>query len=69
MAGEGLLTAQGLALVSGGPSSNVCTITATGRAGNGVTRVVRCLVEVAGSGEKGVKMLGWLDMAPWEEGG
>ena len=69
MAGEGLLTAQGLALISGGPSSNVYTLTATGRAGDGVTRVVRCLVEVAGSGEKGVKMLGWLDMAPREEGG
>ena len=69
MAGEGLLTAQGLALISGGPSSNVYTITAIGRAGNDVTRVVRCLVEVSGSGEKGVKMLGWLDMAPREEGG
>jgi hypothetical protein len=30
---------------------------------------VRCLVEVSGSGEKGVKMLGWLDKAPREEGG
>ena len=69
MVGEGLLTAQGLSLVSGGASSNVYTITATGRAGSGVTRVVRCLVEVSGSGEKGVKMLGWLDMAPREEGG
>ena len=69
MVGEGLLTAQGLALLSGGPSSNVYTITATGRAGGDVTRVVRCLVEVAGSGKKGVKMLGWLDMAPRGEGG
>jgi general secretion pathway protein K len=69
MVGEGLLTAQGLALLSGGPSSNVYTITATGRAGGDVTRVVRCLVNVKGSGEKGVKMLGWLDMAPREEGG
>jgi general secretion pathway protein K len=69
MVGQGLLTAQGLALLSGGSSSRVYTITATGRAGNGVTHVVRCLVEVSGSGEKGVKMLGWLDKAPLEEGG
>jgi general secretion pathway protein K len=69
MVGEGLLTAQGLALVSGGPSSNVYTITSTGRAGGDVTHVVRCLVEVSGSGGKGVKMLGWLDKAPREEGG
>jgi general secretion pathway protein K len=69
MVGEGLLTAQGIALVSGGPSSNVYTITATGRAGGDVTRVVRCLVEVSGSGGKGVKMLGWQDKAPREEGG
>jgi general secretion pathway protein K len=69
MVGEGLLTAQGLSLISGGLSSNVYTITAIGRAGNDVTRVVRCLVDVSGSGAKGVKMLGWLDMAPREEGG
>ena len=69
MVGEGLLTAQGLALLSGGSSSSAYTIIATGRAGNDVTRVVRCLVEVSGSGEKGVKMLGWLDKAPREEGG
>ena len=69
MVGEGLLTAQGLALISGGASSNAYTITASGRAGDNVTRVVRCLVEVSGSGEKGVKMLGWLDEAPREEGG
>ena len=68
MVGQGLLTAQGLALLSGGSASSVFTITATGRAGNDVTRVVRCLVEVSGSGEKGVKMLGWLDKAPREEG-
>jgi general secretion pathway protein K len=69
MVGEGLLTAQGLALISGGASSSVYTITATGRAGGDVTRVVRCLVEVSGSGGKGVNMLGWLDKAPREEGG
>ena len=69
MVGEGLLTAQGLALISGPASSKVYTITATGRAGGDVTHVVRCLVEVSGSGEKGVKMLGWLDKAPREEGG
>jgi hypothetical protein len=69
MVGEGLLTAQGLALLSGGSASSVYTITATGRAGNDVTRVVRCLVEVSGSGGNGVKMLGWLDKAPREEGG
>ena len=69
MVGEGLLTAQGLALLSGGSSSNVYTITATGKAGGDVTRVVRCLVGVSGSGGKGVKMLGWLDKAPRGEGG
>jgi general secretion pathway protein K len=69
MVGEGLLTAQGLALISGGSSSNVYTITATGRAGDDVTRVVRCLVEVSGSGGKGVKIMGWQDKAPREEGG
>lgn len=69
MVGEGLLTAQGLALVSGGSSSNVYTITSTGRAGGDVTHVVRCLVDSSGSGGKSVKMLGWLDKAPREEGG
>jgi len=69
MVGKGLLTAKGLALLSGAASSNVYTITATGRAGGDVTRIVRCLVEVSGSGEKGVKMFGWLDKAPREEGG
>ena len=69
MAGEGLLTARGLALLSGGSSSNVYTITATGKAGGDVLRIVRCLVGVSGSGEKGVKMLGWLDKAPRGEGG
>jgi general secretion pathway protein K len=69
MVGEGLLTAEGLALLSGGSSSNFYTIVATGRAGNDVTRVVRCLVEVSGSGKTGVKMLGWLDKAPRGEDG
>ncbi len=69
LVGGGLLTPQGLVLLSGAASSNVYTITATGRAGGDVTRIVRCLVEVSGSGEKGVKMLGWLDKAPREEGG
>lgn len=69
MVGEGLLTSQGLALLSGPASSSVYTITATGKAGGDVTRIVQCLVEVSGSGEKGVKMLGWLDKAPREEGG
>ena len=68
MVGKGLLTAQALAFITGASASSVYTITATGRAGNDVTRVVRCLVEVSGSGEKGVKMLGWLDRAPREEG-
>jgi len=69
MVGAGMLTAQGLAFLTGGSASSVYTITAAGRAGNDVIRVVRCLVEVSGSGEKGVKMLGWLDKAPREEGG
>lgn len=69
MVGEGLLTAQGLALISGGASANVYAIIATGRAGSDVFHVVRSLVEVSGSGKKGVKMLGWLDKASREEGG
>lgn len=69
MVGEGILTARGLALLSGGSSSNVYSITATGRAGGDVTRVVRCLVEVSGFGGKGVKMLGWLDRTSAEGGG
>ncbi len=69
MVGEGLLTPQGLAMISGGTSSNVYTIVATGKAGGDVTHIVRCLVEVSGSGKKSNKMLGWLDRAPLEEGG
>ncbi|MGZ8450023.1 MAG: general secretion pathway protein GspK [Candidatus Deferrimicrobiaceae bacterium] len=69
MVGEGLLTAEGLALISGPASTNVYTITAIGKAGGDVTHVVRCLVEVSGSGEKGVTIVGWLDLAPLEEAG
>jgi len=69
MVAAGGLTAQGLGLISGRQASTVYTITATGRAGTGVVHVVRCLVEITGRGEKGVKMLGWLDKAPREEGG
>ena len=65
MAGEGL-TAQGLALISGGQASNVYTITAMGRAGTGVVHVVRCLAEIAGGGKKAVRILRWLDQAPRE---
>jgi general secretion pathway protein K len=68
MEGEGLLTAQGLALLSGGASSNVFTITSTGRAGGDVIRVVRCLVEVSGSGGKRGKILEWMDKASRREG-
>jgi general secretion pathway protein K len=66
MVGEGLLTSQGLALIAGGGSSNLYTITATGRAGAGVSHAVRCLAEFSGGGKKGVKILGWLDQAPRE---
>lgn len=68
MVGEGRMTAQGLALVSGGQASNVYAITATGRAGTGVVHVVRCLAEVTGRGEKAVKILRWLDQVPREVG-
>ena len=68
MVGEGRMTAQGLALVSGGQASNVYAITATGRAGTGVFHVVRCLAEVTGRGEKAVKILRWLDQVPREVG-
>jgi general secretion pathway protein K len=69
MVSEGILTAQGLALLSGADSSNVYTITATGKAGGDVTRIVRCRVEVSGTGGKQVKILGWRDRASREEGG
>jgi hypothetical protein len=60
--GEGEMTAQALALLSGGRSSNAWTVTATGRAGPGVARVVRCLVEYPGGGRKEVKILRWLEV-------
>lgn len=69
IAGDGITPSVRFMVLSGGPSSNVYTITATGRAGNDVTRAVRCLVEVSGSGGKGVKMLGWRDKVSREEGG
>ena len=65
MVGQGL-TSQGLALISGGQASSAYTITATGRAGTGVVHVVRCLAEIAGAGNKAVKILRWLDQAPLE---
>ena len=69
MVAAGGLTTQGLGLISGRQASTVYTITATGRAGTGVVHVVRCLVEITRRGEERVKMLGWLDKAPREEGG
>ena len=69
MVGEGKLTSQGLALISGGQASNVYAITATGRAGTGVVHVVRCLAEVMGGGRKAIKILRWLDQVPREVGG
>jgi general secretion pathway protein K len=66
MVGEGLLTSQGLALIAGGGLSNRYTITATGRAGGGVSHAVRCLAEISGGGKNTVKILGWLDQAPRE---
>jgi general secretion pathway protein K len=66
MVGEGLMTSQGLGLVSGGRSTNVYSITATGKAGGGVARTVRCVAEVAGGGRKAVKILRWLDQVPGE---
>jgi general secretion pathway protein K len=69
MAGRGLLTPKALAMVSGRPMSKVYSITATGRAGTGIIHAVRCLAEIAGRGEKAVKVLGWLDLAPGEAEG
>ena len=66
MVGEGLLTSQGLALITGGGASNRYTITASGRAGTGISHAVRCLAEISGGGGKAVKILGWLDQAPRE---
>ncbi len=69
MVGEGLLTAEGLALISGASASNVYSITAVGKAGGNVTQAVRCLAELSGTGEKGVKIRGWQENVSPEEGG
>jgi general secretion pathway protein K len=63
------ITAEGLALLSGSRASAVYTITATGSAGGGVVHAIRCLVEVAAGGKKGVMILRWLDQAPREAEG
>jgi general secretion pathway protein K len=63
------ITAEGLALLSGPRASAVYTITATGSAGGGVVHAIRCLVEVAAGGKKGVMILRWLDQAPREAEG
>jgi hypothetical protein len=60
------ITAEGLALLSGPRGSAVYTITATGTAGGGLVHAIRCLVEVAAGGKKGVMILRWLDQAPLE---
>ncbi len=69
MVGEGILTAEGLALVSGASASNVYSITAIGKAGGNVTQAVRCLAELSGIGGKGVKIRGWQENVSPEEGG
>jgi general secretion pathway protein K len=69
MVARGVLTAEGLAMISGRVASNVYTITSTGRAGTGVSHTVQCLVQVSGGGKKGVKILRWLDQAPREGNG
>ena len=67
-AGAGV-TAEGLALLSGPRASAVYTITSTGKGGEGVVHAIRCLVEYSAGGKKGVKILRWLDQAPWEAEG
>lgn len=69
MAGRGLLTPQGLSMLSGGETSRVYEIIATGAAGNGVRHTVRCLAEIGDAGGNKVKILEWLDLAPREEEG
>jgi general secretion pathway protein K len=69
MAGSGMLTPKGLALLSGRQASRVYSVTATGRAGAAVVHTVRCLAEVGGAGKNKVKILRWLDLAPPEEEG
>jgi len=68
MVGNGMLTAEGLALISGWRGTNTYLITSTGRAGGGIVHVVQCLAEVTGEGEKGVKIRRWLDLASREGG-
>jgi general secretion pathway protein K len=62
----GIAPSMRMVVFSGGAASNVCAITATGRAGTAVSHTVRCLAEVSGAGRKGVKILRWLDQAPRE---
>ncbi len=67
MAGRGLLTQKGLSMILGSRASRIYEITSTGRA-EGVFRTVRCLVEASGTGAGKVRIIGWLDLAPREEG-
>lgn len=50
-----------LSLLSVVPGSNIYAIAATGRAGGGVVRVIRCVVEIGSFGAKPVKILRWAD--------
>ncbi len=59
--GGGAAPGGALTLLSVFPGSNVYTITATGKAGGTVTRVVRCAVQVGGGGNKPVRIVRWED--------
>ena len=50
-------------------SSNVVTLTATGRAEGGIVRVVRCTVNAGGAAARGSNVIIWNDYAEKEEQG
>ncbi|MDA8123411.1 MAG: type II secretion system protein GspK [Deltaproteobacteria bacterium] len=62
LAEEGI-PATALPIFSFNRSSRVYTITAVGKADDRIVRGIRCMVEIAGTGPKLVKILRWVDYA------
>jgi general secretion pathway protein K len=56
------------AILSTSSQRRVFTITSVGKAGGKTSRVVECRVEIAGSGEKSVKILRWTDYVDLADG-
>jgi general secretion pathway protein K len=56
------------AILSTSSQRRVFTITSVGKAGGKISRVVECRVEIAGSGEKSVKILRWTDYVALADG-